>query len=136
MYSDAEVARHEDVVVRGVAHLVRGGPIHGDDSLDVIRDPCRRVSRIQRLEVVLPDRISSLIAVGRPVTRAVGEMNHRNAILGNGPGNVRDHLLNEREQTDVPLSNNVKPKGSATHVSSLLPASAPVSSGQSFGVVR
>jgi hypothetical protein len=49
------------------------------------------------------------MAVGRPVTRAVAEMSYRDAILGDGPGDVRDYLLDEREQPDVPLTDEVKP---------------------------
>src|SRR5918995_4766551 len=111
----AEVTGHEGVLADAAADLVGRGWIQRDRYLDLVRYPGRRINRVQRLKVVLPDRMFSPVAVRCPIACAVPEADYRNAILGDGPLDVGNDLLNEREQPDVPLADDVKPGRSIAH---------------------
>ena len=61
-----------------------------------------------RLEVELPDRPPTTMALGRPIACVVPKTDDGYPLLGDGPGDVCNHLLNEREEADIPLRNNVE----------------------------
>jgi hypothetical protein len=42
-------------------------------------------------------------------------MNDGYAMLGDGPGNIGNHLLNKREEADIPLGDNVELHRSSAH---------------------
>ena len=60
------------------------------------------------MEVILPDRILVMVAVRRPIARLALEVNYRDTLFPNSPGDVRNHLLNEGEQPCVSFADDVE----------------------------
>src|SRR5919112_1886615 len=120
----AEVTGHEGVLADPVADLLGGGWIHRDECLDLVRYSCRRISRFQRLEIVLPDRMSPAVAARCPIACAVPETNYWYAFLRDGPRDVGNDLLNKREQPDIPLADDVEPGPSIAHMPGSVAASS------------
>jgi hypothetical protein len=53
-------------------------------------------------------RLAATMAIRCPVACVVPKMDDGYAMLGDGPGNIGNHLLNEREEADIPLGDNVE----------------------------
>src|SRR5919107_3295180 len=104
----SEVIGYEGMPVDEIAHLVGRGPVGSDARLNRLWDAGSRIATVDRLEVVLPDRPSATMAIRCPIACAVPEMDHGYPVLGHGPGDSCNHLLNEGEEANIPLGNNVK----------------------------
>src|SRR5207248_1755920 len=58
--------------------------------------------------VVFPNRMRTTVTIWCPITRVASKMDDGNTVFGDSPGNIRNDLLNEREEADIPLANNMK----------------------------
>jgi hypothetical protein len=103
-----KVTGHEGLFTGKVPHLVRRRPIGADVRFDTLRYSRGWIVWIQGLEVVFPNRVCSAVAVGCPIACTVPKVGDGNAVLSDGPRDVRDNLLYEREQPHVPLTDDVK----------------------------
>src|SRR5512132_2612096 len=113
MWMVSKVIGHEGMPVGEIANLVGRGSIDREERPNRLWDAGGRVPGDDRLEVVFPDRLSATMAIRCPVACVVPKMDDRYPVLGDGPGDICNHLLNEREEADIPLGNNVEPHRSS-----------------------
>src|SRR5438874_8964598 len=103
-----EMAGYEGFLARQVTHFTGRRWLFGYEPPHFRGDAGRRVARDHRLEIVLPDGVTPAVAGGRPIARVGPEINHGNPVLRDSLRDVRDHLLDKREQADVPLADNME----------------------------
>src|SRR5215211_973606 len=113
MWMVSKVIGHEGMPVGEIAHLVGRRRIDRYERLNRLWDAGSRVPGNDRLEVVFPDGPPATIAIGCPVACVVPKMDDRYPVVGDGPGDICNHLLNKREEADIPLGNNVEPHRSS-----------------------
>src|SRR5918995_3737082 len=105
----SKVIGHKGMLVDDIADLMGRGSIDREERPNRLWDARSRVRGNDRLKVVLPDRPPATMAIGCPVAGVVPKMDDGYPVLGHGPGDIGNHLLNEREEADIPLGNNVEP---------------------------
>jgi hypothetical protein len=93
----SKVIRYKGVLIGKIPDFEGRRRIGSDNLSDMLWNAGRWISSHHGLEVILPDRLLLVVCMRRPVACLVPEIDDRDASFLNGPGNIRDDLLNERE---------------------------------------
>src|SRR3954465_9439053 len=97
------------MLINRIAYLMRRRSIYRYYLPNRLWDAGSRIPENNRLEVVFPNRTRTLVSIGCPIARVVSKMDDGDAFFADSPRNIRNDLLNEREEADIPLANNMQP---------------------------
>ena len=90
-----KIIGYKSALISIVTHLERRRVIYGYDFLDMLWNAGSRIGGGNGLEVIFPDYILTVIAIGCPVARFLPEIGDRDSVFPYGPRNICDYLLNE-----------------------------------------
>jgi hypothetical protein len=104
-----EMSGYKSLLVSKATNLKGARRVERYDGLYMLWNTGSGMCCNNRFEVVFPNRVPILVAIGRPVTGSRLKVGDRNAIFLKRPRYIGDDLLNEGEEPDISLTDNVKP---------------------------
>src|SRR5918998_3843791 len=107
----AEMSRYESVLISKVTNLKGARRVERYNGPYVLGNAGSGMCYNNRFEVVFPNRVPILVAIGRPVAGSRLKVGDRNAIFLKCPRYIGDDLLNEGEKPDISLADNVESWG-------------------------